>query len=191
MLQEACECVFQPVETLAERVIQRDAEIDREEVAVEGEVIRLMALYQPVGADLRLLFTILKVTNDLERIADCTVNLAERARHKEVQELARRSEFMHELCPLVRRSLRNVVHAYANEAEDVARRVIEDDQNVDDLFGRVVKEVVAMAPNEPDRIAGHLDLLSIAKNLERIADHATNIAEDVIFLLTGAIVRHQ
>ena len=77
IVQEACESVFQSDETLARRVLGRDEEVDREEVAVETEVVRLMALYQPVGIDLRLLCTVLKVNNDLERIADCAVNIAD------------------------------------------------------------------------------------------------------------------
>ena len=191
VLQEACECIFQPIETLAERVIARDGEIDAEEVAVESEVVRLLALYQPVGADLRLLFAILKVTNDLERVADCAVNIAERSRHLEVQALANRNEDLKELCPLVRRMVRNVVHAFSHEDRTAAENVVDDDSQIDDLYARMVRAVVVEAPREPDRMAGYIDLLSIAKNLERIADHATNIAEDVVFLSTGAIIRHR
>jgi phosphate transport system protein len=191
MLQEACECLFQPIETLALRVIARDQELDREEVAVETEVIRLMALYQPVGADLRLLFTITKVTNDLERVADCAVNIAERARHLELQPIANRSEELRELAPLVRRILRNAVQCFSSEDLNAAEQAMRDDNEIDEVYARLVRDMVARAPSDTDRIAAYIDVLSVAKNLERIADHATNIAEDVIFLRTGQIVRHQ
>lgn len=190
MLHESCEAVFQPNEALARRVVARDAEVDEEEVAVEAEVIRLLALYQPVGSDLRLLTTILKVNSDLERIADCTVNIAERARHVMVQELANQSEDLKQLVPRVRRAVRAAVQALASENADAAREVIAEDEAIDALYGEIVRQTVASAPQAPEHIAAQLDLLSVAKNLERIADHATNIAEDVVFLMTGAIVRH-
>lgn len=191
MLQEACECLFQPVETLARRVIARDEDVDAEEVAIEAEVVRLLALYQPVGSDLRLLFTINKVTNDLERVADCTVNMAERAKHLEVQAIANRSDDLKELCYQVRRMLRNVVHSFSSEDTAAAKAVRAEDSAIDELYARIVRAVVAQAPNDPDHFAGYFDMLSVSKNLERIADHATNIAEDVVFLSTGEIVRHR
>jgi len=191
MLQEAGEVVFQPEEGLIRRVILRDEEVDDEEVAVELEVVRLLALYQPVGSDLRLLTTILKVTNDLERVADCVVNIAERAAHPRVHELIGGSEDLKQMFPLVRQALRRAIQAYAGENADEARRVIREDTAIDALYGQVVRDTVAQAPNAPEQLAAHLDVLTIAKNLERIADHATNISEDVVFLATGQVVRHR
>jgi phosphate transport system protein len=190
MLHESSEVVFHVNEMLARRIAARDEEIDAEEVGVEMEVIRLLALYQPVGRDLRLLATILKVNSDLERIADCVVNIAERARHLEVQELADQSEDLRQLFPLARGALRNAVQAYATDDVELARRVIQDDAAIDALYGQIVKQIVAAAPNPAASMPAMVDLLSVAKNLERLADHATNIAEDVVFLATGAIVRH-
>lgn len=189
IVHEACECVFSSDAHLARRVVARDEEVDAEEVEVELEAIRLMALYQPVGSDLRLLCTVLKVNNDLERISDCAVNLAERAKHLELQPLANRNDLLKEMCPLVRRLLRNAIHAYSVEDVNSARRVLHDDNDVDSNYAAIVRRIIQEASRAD--IAGHLDMLSVAKNLERIADHATNIAEDVIFLITGAIVRHR
>lgn len=191
IVQESCDAVFEANENLARRVVARDNDVDSEEVQVEGEAIRLMALYQPVGSDLRLLCTILKVNNDLERIADCAVNIAERSRHLCVQELACGSAQLKRMCPTVRLILRSAVQAYADEDAEAAQRVVGDDEAIDALYGQIVREVVADTQRSPENIAGLLDLLSVAKNLERIADHATNIAEDVIFLSTGQIVRHR
>lgn len=191
MLQEACEAIFAPDPALALRVIQRDDEVDTAEVDVETEVIRLLALYQPVGSDLRLLCTILKVNNDLERIADCAVNIAERARHLQLQPLARENEDLRHLGPAVRRMLRKSVQAYGDFDAAAAQRIIEEDAAVDALYQQIVRGLVADADKATERLASYLDLLSVAKNLERVADHATNIAEDVIFLSTGKIVRHR
>jgi phosphate transport system protein len=189
MVFEACEAVFAADETLARRVIYRDREIDSAEVEVEAEVIRLLALYQPVGVDLRMLCTILKVNNDLERVADCAVNLAERAKHGELQKLAAQSLELKQMCPVVRKALRAAVQAYSATDAETARRVREQDEGIDALYGQVVRNVASLTI-APEDLAGHLDLLSVAKNLERIADHATNIGEDVIYLATGQIVRH-
>ncbi len=188
MLHEACEVVFEPNEALVARIVKRDREIDREEVEIEAEVIRLMALYQPVGSDLRLLCAILKVNNDLERIADCAVNLAERAKHRELQPIATRMDQLRHICPLVQRVLHNAIHAYGMQDAKVARLVLEADPEIDEAYAAIVRQVVQQA--DRDQIAGFLDVLSVAKNLERIADHATNIAEDVVFLCTGSIIRH-
>jgi len=191
IVQEACEAVFDVDERLARRVVTRDNEVDEEEVAVETEVIRLMALYQPMGVDLRTLCTVLKINNDLERIADCAVNLAERARHGEVQALARDSESVAKIVQTTQRLLSKAIDAYRADDAQIAQEVLFSDQTVDDLYAQIVRQVVADASSATAQMAGYLDLLSVAKNLERIADHATNIAEDVIYLATGQIVRHR
>ncbi len=190
MVQEACESVVDANETLAGRVIRRDNDVDTEEVAVESEVIRLMALYQPVGSDLRLLCAILKINNDLERIADCAVNVAERARHMERGTLARHRDTITEMGAFVRRILRNAIQAFSVEDIETARKTFAEEEHVDALYEQTIKQVVAEGAASSVGMAARFDVLSVAKNLERIADHATNIAEDVIFLSTGEIVRH-
>lgn len=191
MVEEACDSIFQADEHLARRVLVRDQEVDAEEVEVEKEVIRLMALYQPVGSDLRLLCTVLKVNNDLERVADCAVNIAERAGNQELQPLARANADLIQMYPLVRRILRSAIQAYNLEDVEAARQVIRGDPAVDALYYAIARQVVASASASTGGVPALLDLLAVAKSLERIADHATNIAEDVVFLATGTIVRHR
>jgi phosphate transport system protein len=191
MVQESCEVIFAADEALARRICSRDEEIDREEVAVEAEVIRLMALYQPMGVDLRLLCTVLKVNNDLERVADCAVNIAERALNLSMQSLAVQNSDLKQMCPIVRRILRSAVHAYSMEDPDVARNVLREDAAINALYIQIARSIGVQAAHDPDSLRGQLDMLAVAKGLERIADHATNIAEDVIYLATGEIVRHQ
>ncbi len=190
MLSEACDSVFEPDDKLAKRVIKRDQEVDSEEVEVETETIRLMALYQPVGSDLRLLCATLKTNSDLERIADCAVNIAERASHlEEAYDLpgAREIQLM---IPVVKRVLRNAIQAYASQDGEIAKTVFTEEKLVDDLYGQMIRVVIDETAKSPDNLAAMLDILSVAKNLERVADHATNIAEDVVFLDTGNIIRH-
>lgn len=191
VLQEACESVARRDHLLARRVVARDEEIDAEEVAVETEVIRLMTLFQPMGGDMRRLCTILKVNSDLERIADCAVNIAERAGHLDDDSTAAEEADLQRMFPVVRRILRDAVQAYAAGDAGTAERILGEDEVVDAFYGQFIRRLAVAAAASPERMAAHLDVLSIAKNLERIADHAVNIAEDVIFLSSGRIVRHR
>jgi len=190
MVEESCEAILQSGDALARRVIERDVDVDSEEVEVEREAIRLMALYQPMGKDLLLLCTILKINNDLERVADCAVNIAERAVHLDPRASSAEVAELRELYPAALRSLRRAVQAYATRSTTMARDVLKTDDVVDALYAKLVRGMIGRASKSPETLAAYLDVHSIAKNLERIADHATNIAEDVIFLTTGTIVRH-
>jgi phosphate transport system protein len=157
VVQEACEALFESNDQLASRVIERDAEVDSEEVKVEAEVIRLLALYQPVGSDLRLLCTILKVNNDLERIADCGVNIAERARHLEPDIVAAHMENVRPMEPIVRRMLRNAALAYGSQDSNIARQVYPDEEAVDAMYGQVIRGIVDQAARSPEVMASILD----------------------------------
>jgi len=191
VLEEACESILKADEALAKRVIARDNDVDQEEVAVEAEVIRLMALYQPVGSDLRLLCAVLKVNNDLERIADCAVNIAERAKHLDPATVPGQMPALRRLGDYVQTTLRNAIQAYSNADAETAEAVRRQDDAIDAIYVDIIRDSIAHVSKDPERIAANLDVLSVAKNLERIADHATNIVEDVIFLSTGQIVRHR
>lgn len=191
MLNEACEAALKADHVLARRVISRDSDIDAEEVEIEAEVIRLMALFQPMGGDMRLLATVLKVNGDLERIADCAVNIAERASHLDAEIMANSASELKDIVPVVQQILRHAIQAYAVEDADAARKVLKQDEIIDAFYGQFIRNVTAQAVRNPQMITAHIDILSIAKNLERIADHATNIAEDVVFLSTGEIIRHR
>lgn len=191
MVEEACEAITQSGDELARRVIDRDADVDSEEVEVEREAIRLMALYQPMGRDLLTLCTILKVNNDLERIADCAVNVAERAIHLDPRESMSDVTELRELYPAVLRSLHRAIQAYATRSNTLARDVLRTEHAIDAIYAKLIRGMIRRASGSAEPLAAQLDVHSIAKNLERIADHATNIAEDVIFLTTGRIVRHE
>ena len=190
MLDEACTATVHIDRALAQRVIARDNEIDAEEVAIESEVIKLITLFQPMASDMRLLTTVLKVNSDLERIADCAVNIAQRISHLDSTGLPSPGTLVKDIIRGAQQLLRNALHAYSAEDAPAARKLIEEDAAVDAFYGQIIRELVSQAVRNPEMIGAYLDVLSIAKNLERIADHATNIAEDVVFLGTGEIVRH-
>jgi phosphate transport system protein len=190
MLLEACEATTYVDHALARRIIDRDTEIDAEEVAIEAEAVRLMTLFQPMGSDMRRLCAILKVNNDLERIADCAVNIAERVAHLQPDALIEARNDLKEIYPVVRRMLHGAIHAYATLDRQAAEKVRVEDEVIDAFYGNFIRKLVSEATRSPEAMAAHLDILSIAKNLERTADHAVNVAEDVVFLVTGQIVRH-
>lgn len=190
MLLEACEATTYADHALARRIIDRDTEIDAEEVAIEAEAMRLMTLFQPMGSDMRRLCAILKVNNDLERIADCAVNIAERVAHLQPDTLVEARNDLKEIYPVVRRMLHGAIHAYATLDGQAAEKVRIEDEVIDAFYGNFIRKLVTEAAKSPEAMASHLDILSIAKNLERTADHTVNVAEDVIFLVTGEIVRH-
>lgn len=170
-------------------VREGDTRIDLEEVAIEEECIELLALHQPMASDLRLLVTVLKVNSDLERIGDHAVNIAEAAERlrgssqppampPEVPEMSRIAMEM------LRDAMEALVHRNAEEAQDVRER----DDRVDGLHESVFR--VMLTHMLESNISACLQVILISRNLERIADLATNVAEDVVFMVRGITVRH-
>lgn len=190
MLADVCAAAISTDTEAASRLVEQDEDIDREEVAIEAETLRLMTLFQPMGSDMRKLCTILKVNGDLERIADCVVNIAERVEHLHRDAMEPYAADLKRIYPAVRRMLHDVLHAYSLADHEVALRLRAEDDVIDAFYEQFIRKLVSHAARSPEALASHLDVLSIAKNLERIADHVTNIAEDVIYLATGRIVRH-
>lgn len=176
---------------LALEVIDGDSKIDQAEVEVEEECLKILALHQPVATDLRLIVAVLKINNDLERIGDLAVNMASRARKLALIEAPpkvmvdfRGGE------ERVRDMLRKSLQALLNLDENTAKWVCAADQEIDDINRGVFQQVsqgIKEHPEEADRL---IMLLSVSRNLERIADHTTNIAEDVLYMIRGEIVRH-
>lgn len=176
---------------LAQRVVASDEQIDRMEVEVEEECLKILALYQPVAADLRFVVAALKINNDLERMGDLAKNIAKR-----VAQLANGGPW--ELPPEIRtmamqaqEMVKQCLDAVVNADPTLARRVRESDDAVDDARQQIRRHVMQGIQNHPDRVENLLRINSVSKHIERIADMATNIAEDVIYMVEGEIVRHR
>ena len=174
----------------AEAVIEGDAEIDREEVEIEEDCLKILALHQPVATDLRFTAACLKINNDLERIGDLAVNIAKRA-----LVLVRRSPIAtpHSLRPMMEDTLRMVresLDAFVRGDAELARHVLAEDQEVDGLNRQIIEELVKDMESDPKVVDSALRMLNVSRHLERIADHATNIAEDVVYMVEGEIIRH-
>lgn len=176
---------------LARNVIANDVEIDLREIDVEEECLKILALYQPVAVDLRFIVAVLKINNDLERIGDLAVNIAERAILLAPKEgiplLIDFSGMVEKTLAMLKTSL----NALINIDPQLAHQVLASDDDVDSLNRHNYDEIMTQVEKDPAHAKTLIHYLSISRFLERVADHATNIAEDVIYLATGEIARHR
>jgi phosphate transport system protein len=176
--------------SLAERVIKTDLEIDQTEIDVEEECLKMLALHQPVAIDLRFIVAVLKINNDLERIGDMAVNIAERAMFLNTQTKFDIPFRLRGMAEKAQAMLHRALDALVNLNSSLALEVCAADDEVDDHYRAMFEQVVAEIQSNPQDAECLINLLSVSRYLERIADHATNIAEDVIYMIEGAIVRH-
>jgi len=176
--------------TTARKVIKGDAEVDNVEVEMEEECLKLLALYQPVANDLRLIVAVLKINNDLERIGDHAKNMAEIVLQMAEIGPMKVPENMIAIFEKTKLMLRKVLLAFVELDIKIAEAVLAMDDEVDALCKSQLPLQIEMIQHEPDYTGQHLMLLSVCRQLERIGDHASNIAEDIIYLLTGDIIRH-
>jgi phosphate transport system protein len=174
----------------ARKVIKGDAEVDNVEVEMEEECLKLLALYQPVANDLRLIVAVLKINNDLERIGDHAKNMAEIVLQMAEYGPIKVPENMIAIFEKTKLMLRKVLLAFVELDIKIAEAVLAMDDEVDALCKSQLPLQIEMIQHEPDYAGQHLMLLSVCRQLERIGDHASNIAEDIIYLLTGDIIRH-
>ena len=177
--------------SLANEVMQADHLMNEDEVEVDDLAVRILALRQPVGRDLRFAVAAVKATTDLERIGDEAVNIAERAMEMEPADgLSPPGSKLPEMAQRARAMLRDALNALVEENPGKARGVFEQDDAVDDIYGEVIGLCLEYMKGDPSRIPDGMRICNCAKYLERIADHATNIAEMVIFTIDGRDVRH-
>jgi len=176
---------------LAEEVIRDEPEINRIEMEIDGLATRLLALRQPVARDLRLLTAALKINTDLERIGDLAVHVAERSLSLMHHPLVKPMTDIPKMASLVQSMLLKCLDAFVQGDAELARSVLMSDDEVDKLRDAVYAELLDTMQRDPSLLTAAIDLLFIARNLERIGDHATNIAEDVVFLVKGVDVRHR
>ena len=176
--------------TLARSVIENDSEVDGLENELEEHCLEYLALRQPVARDLRLVCGVLKINSDLERMADLAVNVAERA---EVLSLVPPLPFRPDVTRLAataKRMLRDSLDALVRLDAALAWQTWKADAEADKLYRELIGQAIQFMREHPDRLGDVMHLVGALRNLERLADHATNIAEDVIFVVHGRIVRH-
>lgn len=174
----------------AQEVIKNERRINQMEIEIDDAATSLLALQQPMATDLRFLTAAIKINNDLERMGDLAVNIVERAlslmRRSPVQPMI---DIPH-MAKLTESMVRKSLDAFVRKDAEMARGVLTSDDAVDDLRDTIYQELIRTMQNDPQATPQCVDLMFVARNLERIADHATNIAEDVLFLVEGVDVRH-
>lgn len=176
---------------LAEKVIDSDIEIDQMEVKVEEDCLKILALHQPVAIDLRFIITALKINNDLERIGDLAVNIAERSQFLSVQKPIDMLFDFETMAEKTQAMVKKSLDALVNIDCDLANQVCQADDEIDAINRQMYDQIKGQIKQAPENIETLIHLLSVSRHLERIADHATNIAEDVIYMVKGEIVRHK
>lgn len=176
---------------LANRVIENDEIIDQKEVEVEEDCLKILALYQPVAIDLRYIISVLKINNDLERIADLAVNIASRTKFlTDVAEI-KIPDSLFTIAEKVEQMLNMSLDSLVNSDAEIARSVLMADDEVDDLHAAMYGIAKNNLEKDPSKIDQWFNVIAISRYLERAADHTTNIAEDVIYLVDGEITRHE
>jgi phosphate transport system protein len=190
-VQKAVKAISDRDERLAHRVIDRDFDIDQMEVEVEEECLKILALHQPVAIDLRFIIAVLKINNDLERIGDLAVNIAERAIYLSARQAINVPFDLPKMATLTQTMLHRALDALVNLDTGLASSVCAADDEVDSMNRAMYAQVEIEIGLHPDQIDGLINLLAVSRQLERIGDHATNIAQDVIYMIEGQIVRHR
>jgi phosphate transport system protein len=190
-LRLALDAFWNHSEELAAEVKDLDRLIDRDEMEIDALVLRILALRQPVAYDLRLLATALKLVTDLERIGDEAVNIAERAEedHGQAKDLARNN--LKAMADQAQQMLRDALDAFVEGDVTRAEQVRLGDDAVDALYGQTLRDMMLFMQANHGEIPGAIRVIKVAKYIERVADHATNIAEEVIFMVRGEDVRHE
>ena len=176
--------------SLAQIVIDRDKKVDEFDNEIDKQCMRIFALTQPVAVDLRLLMAALKINNELERIGDIAVNLAER-----VEPLLPYSDFVKKtsvslMATGARGMVKDAIDSFVNNDPKLAKKVLESDDHIDNLDREIFGMMVSSMKESPKQVEPASHVLILSRHIERLADHATNIAEDVIFLVNAKIIKH-
>jgi phosphate transport system protein len=189
-IQKAVKSLIDRDSELAQTIIERDHEVNRLDVDIDDLCIRLLALRQPAGRDLRFITTGLKITTDLERIGDMAVNVCERAIELNQEPRLKPYIDIPRMAQIAQRMIHESLDAFVHEDTDLALKVCKDDEEVDELNRQIFRETITYMLSDPQTINRAIKIASLSKYLERIADHATNIAEMVIFMVKGKSIRH-
>jgi phosphate transport system protein len=191
-IHKATNALTQRRVSLAQEVIEGDSVIDQEENFIEEECLKLLALHQPVAVDLRRITMALKINNELERMADLAEDIAERALHlAQLNSGLEVPSKLQRMTDLTTSMVHKSLDAFVNLDGQLARQVCRLDNQVDAYNNEIIDELIQTMQSAPEMVEPGLSLFSATRHVERIADHATNIAEDVVYLVEGEIIRHR
>jgi len=175
---------------LAHKTIDADHNINALEVEIDEDCIRLMALHQPAAKDLRLLTTTLKLIDDLERMGDLAVNICERALELNKESTLKPYTDIPRMAVQTQQMVKECLDAFINEDVELAYKVCDEDELIDDLNTQILRELITFMAEDPTTISRAMRVIFVSKNLERIADHAVNISQSVVYMVKGKVIRH-
>ena len=190
-LAQALKALVQRDDALAKKVDADDAVLDKLEIEIDDRCVKLLALRQPTATDLRFITMAMRLSGELERIGDQAVNIAHRAEELNREPLLKPLVDIPRMADHAQGMIHNSLDAFVYAKPNLAREVIKRDEKVDLLNRQLHRELTSFMIEDPHTITRCLNLMSVAHNLERIADHATNIAEDIVYLYEGRDIRHQ
>ena len=190
MVADAIRALVERRPTLADEVILRDDTLDGLELEIDTLCYEILALEQPVARDLRFIATALKIVRDIERIGDIAVNIAERARELMQEPELKKLIALPIMTEAAERMFKESLDAFVNEDADLAETVIQQDRAIDDLFQQIFRELLTYMIEDTRNISRAIKLIFIAKHLERVGDHSSNVAEMVVFMVRGQDIRH-
>jgi len=174
----------------ANLVLQNESRINQIEIEIDDQATRLLALDQPVATDLRLITAIIKINSNLERMGDLAVNIVERALSLMHEPMLNSVVDISHMANLVESMVGKVLDSFVHKDSEQARSVLLSDDAIDETRDSIYRKLVSYMQHDPRSVPQGIDLIFVARSLERVADHATNIAEDVVFLVEGVDVRH-
>ncbi len=190
MIQYSIKILVERKEDLAKDIRKHEEDVNHIQVEIDEICLKLLALYQPTAGDLRFITSAMKINSDLERMGDQAVNIAENSLDllkapplKPLIDLPRMAE-------IVKNMVKNCLDAFVSKDPELAGKVLQTDDQVDKFKDDIFKELLVYMSQDPNNISRAMDLVLVSRNLERIGDHATNIAEDVIFMVSGKDIRH-
>jgi phosphate transport system protein len=189
-IQDAIKALLERTSDIARKVIEDDDSVNALEVEVDEFCLKLLALRQPAARDLRFITTAIKINYDLERIGDMAVNICERVLELNQEPQLKPYIDLPTMASIVQTMVKESLDAFVKEDVQLALKVTQDDEKVDDYVGQIFRELLTYMMQDARTISRATRLLFISKNLERMADHAVNIAELVIFMVEGKIIRH-
>ena len=175
---------------LIERVLLADEPINKLHIEIDGRCFTLLALHQPMAVDLRAIVSAVKINTDLERVGDLAINIAEAARRYAQHSPVKKLIDIPRMASIAQSMLRDALDAFVRRDLVLAQHVLDEDDKLDSLKTQIFRELLTFMLQDPVTIEPALDLILISRHLERIGDHATNIAEDVIFMVSARDVRH-
>jgi phosphate transport system protein len=188
---EALKALVQRDDALAKKVHTDDNELDQLQIEIDDRCIKLLALRQPTAKDLRFIAMAMKICTDLERIGDQAVNISHRAEELNKEPLLKPLVDIPRMAEIARGMIRDSLDAFVYAKPEVARQIIQRDDQVDKLNQQLHRELTSFMIEDPHTITRALNLMSVAHNLERIGDHATNVAEEIVYLYEARDIRHQ